>query len=196
MTHPGIPRSQGVPLLDQAAATAIAAARERAGIGQPPRFPFPQRHALTTAERDEALKQAGTNACRLCGGLHAAPNSPACPRVRTFELNPDGMVVKGEFWQDGAYDASRVLFLADAAEEGETVSHAAGVSLTLPAEMRDPSYQRVAKLAGEPERTEVVPGLEACLSPWGSHGEGDGRVVAKFRLTPPGTGEADAARQG
>lgn len=116
MTSPGIPRSHGQPLLEGAAADAIEAARARAGIGQPPGFPFPQRHRLTPDERKEALA-AAKDACTLCGGLHAAPNTPACPRIRTFELNPDGKVVKGEFWQDGYWDSSRVLFIADAAEE-------------------------------------------------------------------------------
>jgi hypothetical protein len=118
VTHPGV-RSPGTPLLESAASTAIAAARERAGIGQPPGFPFPQRPALTEGERDEALKAAGKSACMLCGGLHPAPNTPACPRVRTFEMNPDGRIVKGEFWQDGMFDATRILFLTDAAEEDD-----------------------------------------------------------------------------
>ena len=116
MTSPGIPRSHGTPLLDRAASDAIEAARQRAGIGAPPAFPYPQRHVLTPDERKEALA-AAKDACTLCGGLHAAPNTPACPRVRTFELNPDGRVIKGEFWPDGMFDASRILFIADAAEE-------------------------------------------------------------------------------
>jgi hypothetical protein len=117
VTFPAASRSQGAPLLEGAAEAAIAAARERAGIGGPPRFPFPQRPALTGTERTEALKEAAARGCSLCGGIHFAPNTPACPRVRTFELNPDGRVVKGEFWQDGQWDATRILFVADAAEE-------------------------------------------------------------------------------
>ncbi len=116
MTSPGIPRSRSSPPLDRAASEAIEAARQRAGIGTAPRFPFPQRAVLTPEERKEALA-AAKDACMLCGGLHAAPNSPACPRVRVFELNPDGRVVKGEFWADGQFDATRILFIADAAEE-------------------------------------------------------------------------------
>jgi hypothetical protein len=92
------------------------AARERAGIGRPPGFPFPQRHVLTADERKEA-QAAAKDACTLCGGIHAAPNTPACPRIRTFELNPDGRVVKGEFWRDGEFDATRILFVADAMDE-------------------------------------------------------------------------------
>lgn len=118
MTSPAVPLSRGEPLLERTAAGAIDAARDRAGIGRPPGFPFPQRHVLTPDERKEALA-AAKDACTLCGGLHAAPNTPACPRVRTFELNPDSRVVKGEFWQDGYWDSTRVLFIADAAEENE-----------------------------------------------------------------------------
>jgi hypothetical protein len=119
LTTPGLGRPGGSPPLDRAASEAIEAARARAGIGQPLAFPFPGRHKLTEDEREEALKRAKDEACRLCGGLHAAPDSPACPRVRTFELNPDGKVIKGEFWQDGQFDASRILFVADAAETEE-----------------------------------------------------------------------------
>lgn len=120
MTSPGIPRSRGEPILDRAATDAIEAARARAGIGRPPGFPFAQRAALTETEREEVLKQADKTACRLCGGIHAAPNTPACPRLRVFKLNADGTIVtEGEFWQDGYWDAGRILFVADAAEEGE-----------------------------------------------------------------------------
>jgi hypothetical protein len=121
MTTPGTPASHGRPLLETAAESAINAARERAGIGQQSRFPFPQRHKLTDAERRDATEAAKT-ACQLCGGLHAGPNTPACPRIRTFERDGDGKVVKGEFWQDGQYDAARILFVADALddEDGES----------------------------------------------------------------------------
>jgi hypothetical protein len=34
-------------------------------------------------------------------------------------LNPDGRVVKGEFWQDGQFDAKRILFVADALDDAE-----------------------------------------------------------------------------
>jgi hypothetical protein len=119
VTSPGLGRPGGSPPLDRAASEAIEAARARAGIGQGPAFPFARRVVLTDEQREEVLKQAKDEACRLCGGIHAAPNSPACPRLRTFELNPDGKVIKGEFWGDGYWDASRILFVADAAETGE-----------------------------------------------------------------------------
>ena len=118
MTSPGVPRSQSSPPLDRAASDVLEAARARAGIGQPAAFPFPPRRVLTEDERKDA-QAAAKDACQLCGGIHAAPNSPACPRVRTFELNPDGKVIKGEFWGDGYWDASRILFVADAAEEAD-----------------------------------------------------------------------------
>jgi hypothetical protein len=118
VTTPGLGRPSGSPPLDRAASEAIEAARARAGIGQPITFPFAARHKLTEDERKEA-QAAAKDACTLCGGIHAAPNSPACPRIRTFELNPDGRVVKGEFWRDGEFDASRILFVADAMDDSE-----------------------------------------------------------------------------
>lgn len=121
MTTPGLGRPSGSPPLDRAASEAIEAARARAGIGQPITFPFAARHKLTEDERKDA-QAAAKDACTLCGGIHAAPNSPACPRVRTFELNPDGRVIKGEFWADGAFDASRILFVADAMDDSEEKS--------------------------------------------------------------------------
>lgn len=120
MTIAGPGRPSGSPPLDRAASEAIEAARARAGIGQPPAFPFAKRHLLTEAEREEVLKRADAEACRMCGGMHAAPNTPACPRLKTFKLNADGrIVIEGEFWQDGYWDAGKVLFVADAAEKPE-----------------------------------------------------------------------------
>jgi hypothetical protein len=117
MMPPTPGRAAPPPLLEGGAAAAIAAARARLGYDQPrPRFPAPDRH-LTEQERAEAQQEA-KNACHLCGGLHPLPSSPACPRVAEFETTSDGRtVVKGRFWQDGEWDASRVLFLTDAAEE-------------------------------------------------------------------------------
>jgi hypothetical protein len=116
VTTPGLGRPGGSPPLDRPANEAIEAARARAGIGQGPVFPFPQRLKLTDDERKEA-QAAAKDACQLCGGIHAAPNSPACPRIRTFKLNPDGRVTEGEFWRDGEFDAKRILFVADALDD-------------------------------------------------------------------------------
>jgi hypothetical protein len=112
-------RATAAPLLEGAAASAIHAARDRAGLDQAPRFPVAVRRALTAQERAAAEETAKDSTCGLCGGLHPAPNMPACPRVAEFETNADGRVIKGRFWPDGDWDTSRVLFVADAAEETE-----------------------------------------------------------------------------
>lgn len=112
-------RTSPQPLLEGAAASAIHAARDRAGLNQAPRFPIATRHTLTAEERASAEQTAKDSTCMLCGGIHPAPNMPACPRVAEFETNPDGRVIRGRFWPDGDWDTSRVLFVTDAAEETE-----------------------------------------------------------------------------
>ena len=79
----------------------------------------------------------------MCGGVHPAPNTPACPRLATFKLNPDGRIVEGTFWPDGAaesvismdaegnvvsvthrvrsdWDTTRIVHAADLAEEEDS----------------------------------------------------------------------------
>lgn len=70
---------------------------------------------LTSEERDLLL----ASRCSHCGGAHAS----ACPRVRRIRFRPDGQTpVEVEFWQDGAWDTTRVVWLDDIAEnEGMTV---------------------------------------------------------------------------
>lgn len=103
MTHPGVgvPTSPGTPIFDDVARSAIAAARARVEGFTRPRPP------LTPEQRDEALKAAEDGAaCRFCAGLHPGASTPACPRLATFEVNGDGMVIKGSFWPEGVSDAA------------------------------------------------------------------------------------------
>jgi hypothetical protein len=72
------------------------------------RFPFPVKN-LSEEEKAEALKTAKDDTCYLCGALHTAPNTPACPRVMTFECNPDGRIIKGSFWPEGVSDEEITL---------------------------------------------------------------------------------------
>ena len=138
MTNPGVPASPGFPALDRTAQQAIHAAQSRLDVLTRGSFPFPVKK-LTDEEKEDALKSAKDEICLLCGGLHAAPNTPACPRVAAFELNGDGKIIKGSFWpeaSDSAVDTgkdgtvigvhheqhlgwptSRVVFAADLAEE-------------------------------------------------------------------------------
>ena len=101
MTHPGVgvPTSPGIPPCEQAAQSAIAAARMRVeGFSRP-------RPVLTPEEREEALKRADET-CRYCAAFHPGASTPACPRLATFEVNGDGMVIKGSFWPEGVSDAA------------------------------------------------------------------------------------------
>ena len=141
MTYPGVPTSPGFPALDPVAQQAIRMAQDRLGVMTRGRFPLPVKQ-LSDEEKEDALKSAKDDICILCGGLHPAPNTPACPRLATFECNPDGRITKGTFWPDGisdyavdldkdyniigvhwethhGYDASRIVFAADLAEEDD-----------------------------------------------------------------------------
>jgi hypothetical protein len=117
MMPPTPQRAGQPPMLDGAAQQAIHAARQRAGLDQPPlqRFPPPSR-LLTGQERADAAERGKQDGCQLCGGIHPMPNMPACPRVAEFKCNADGLVIEAKFWPDGDWDSSRVLFLVDAAE--------------------------------------------------------------------------------
>jgi hypothetical protein len=109
-------RATSQPILEGTAAQAIQGARQRI-FGDRPRFPVPVR-VLTSEERDTAHAAAKDLGCRLCGGIHPLPNTPACPRVAEFKATSDGVtIIEAKFWQDGEWDASRVLFLVDAAED-------------------------------------------------------------------------------
>ena len=140
MTNPGVPASPGFPALDRTAQQAIHAAQSRLDVLTRGSFPFPVKK-LSDEEKEDALKSAKDEICLLCGGLHAAPNTPACPRVAAFELNGDGRLVKGSFWPDASdsavdidkdgeiigvhheihrgWDVSRVVMAADLAEQEE-----------------------------------------------------------------------------
>ena len=105
MTNPGVPASPGFPSLDPVAQQAIRTAQSRLEVLTRGNLPFPVRQ-LSDEEKAEALKSANDDICRLCGGFHAAPNTPACPRVASFELNGDDKLVKGTFWPDGMTDSA------------------------------------------------------------------------------------------
>lgn len=108
-------RATPPPLLEGPAAQAIRDARDRVYGGRP-RFPVPVR-TLTEQER-AAAHEVKDKGCRLCGGIHPLPNTPACPRVAEYKATSDGTtIIEAKFWQDGEWDSSRVLFLVDAAEE-------------------------------------------------------------------------------
>lgn len=112
MTHGGIHQlgaGQGPPLEPLAAQT-LAAMR---GASRPP-VPRP----LTSEERAEAEEAARANRyCLYCGGFHAAPSTPACPRLSGGKLDGDGKLVEFTFWPGRDWAEGRVVFAEDAMEE-------------------------------------------------------------------------------
>ena len=103
---------------DGPAQATIAAARARMSPPRPP--------VLTPEERAEAEKAAEENRyCLYCGGIHAGPSTPACPRLATFKLDGDGKVVEGSFWEGTAWAEGRVILAEQAAEDGGEASDGA-----------------------------------------------------------------------
>jgi hypothetical protein len=137
VTHPGVPVSPGYPPFEGPARDALRAARGRIGAaaGERPFLP-----PMGREEREEALESAASAACRFCAGFHPGASTPACPRLATFKLNGDGMVIEGSYWPDGVteetvetngagqvvtvisrtasqWDTAKVVAVADVAEE-------------------------------------------------------------------------------
>jgi hypothetical protein len=82
--------------------------------------PRPRPPVLTPAERKEAEAAAKEGAgCLYCGGLHAAPSTPACPRLASFKVDGDGKITEGTFWEGVAWAEGRVVFAEDAMEDEE-----------------------------------------------------------------------------
>ena len=77
----------------------------------------PDRPILTPQQKEDARKLlAETGPCVHCGGIHGR----ACPRVRRVKWD-GGKPVEAEYWRDGKWPTSEVLFPEDIAEdEGET----------------------------------------------------------------------------
>jgi hypothetical protein len=61
--------------------------------------------------KKEMLERFATDACKWCGGLHQRE----CPRIKHIIYNPsdDRVVREVEFWSDGEWDRSGVLWPED-----------------------------------------------------------------------------------
>ncbi len=59
-----------------------------------------------TPEQREILV---ANRCSHCGGSH----SIACPRVKRIRFRADNQPLEVEFWPDGQWDTTRVVFVED-----------------------------------------------------------------------------------
>ncbi len=107
-----------MPPFEPLARSAIDAARARAGIGNP--YAVPAAHAILSEEERAAAQKAAEDeakVCTLCGGIHPLPGKPACPRLATFEIDGDGRVTKGTFFEGTAWAEGKVVFPADAHED-------------------------------------------------------------------------------
>lgn len=116
---PGAPGSgRGGPMLEQAAQDAIASARPRTHQWPPyDAVPVPG-PPLTAEERAKADEVAKANRyCQLCGAVHALPSTAACPRLASFELDADGNVKSGTFFEGVKWAKGRAIFIEDLSEE-------------------------------------------------------------------------------
>jgi len=101
-------------MLEQAAQDAIRATQPRQQVWPPYEPPLAE-PPLTDKERAEAEK--AKVACQFCLGYHALPNSPGCPRLASFELDGDGKVKSGTFFEGKGWAKGRVVLVEDVHED-------------------------------------------------------------------------------
>jgi len=113
-----MPRGYTVNPLDQAARDTIRTAQHLLAPAATSALPAAARPALTDQEKRDAgeLVSAG-KMCAFCAGLHVGASTPACPRLAAGKVNGDGIVTEFSFWPDGQWDTSRIVFVADVAED-------------------------------------------------------------------------------
>ena len=80
---------------------------------------------LTPEQRLEAQrvfegKVPGVTPCVHCGGVHLR----ACRRVHRVRWHTDGTVLEAEYWPDGQWDESGIVWPEDAYEEQDEEQHA------------------------------------------------------------------------
>jgi hypothetical protein len=98
---------------DRPGADVISAMRSALGGRQPYQRP------LTEEERTEAGQRTDDEVCRFCLGLHKFPGGPGCPRLATFKLNGDGLLIEGSYWPGKEWAQGRVVLVEDIHEDGE-----------------------------------------------------------------------------
>jgi len=64
----------------------------------------------------EGKAPSGQRPCFHCGGVHLR----ACRRVKSAEWHTDGTVIKAEYWPDGAWDETGIIWPEDAYEDDES----------------------------------------------------------------------------
>ena len=66
-----------------------------------------------TADLAAALRRIPT--CTHCGGRHTR----ACPRVKRMQFHPNGALASVEFWAEGKWNDSEIIWQEDIAEAEE-----------------------------------------------------------------------------
>lgn len=113
MTTPG--HGRGAPPFEAQAQDAIAAAR---GEQQRQRGYVPEPQPLTEDEKTAAAEIARQALwCRLCACVHPLPNTAACPRLASFELDGDSHVKAGTFWPGLKWARGRATPIEDLHEK-------------------------------------------------------------------------------
>ena len=104
-----------------AASATLGAARATAGTSRTngPRFARQPRRLGAELRQQIADQFTEFAYCQLCGGIHAGLSLPGCPRIATFELDPDGKLRTATYWQDSEWDASGVYFTSDVETDDE-----------------------------------------------------------------------------
>jgi hypothetical protein len=64
-----------------------------------------------TAELAAALRKVP--ACSHCGGRHTR----ACPRVKRMEFHPNGALASVEFWREGQWSDTEIIWQEDLLNE-------------------------------------------------------------------------------
>lgn len=104
-----------------AASATLGASRARLdpATSRVPRFPR-ERRKLSPERAQQVTEQfAAGDFCVYCLGIHAGLSLPGCPRIATFELDPDGKLRAATYWQDSEWDASGVYFTSDVETDDE-----------------------------------------------------------------------------
>ena len=114
-------QSQGAPAFDALAQDVIATARgDRRRYVQPPQAEPP----LTAEDKAKAAEiERLARVCPLCIGIHALPGTAGCPRLASFELDGDGKVRAGTFFEGKAWAKGRVILYEDLKEDDGDGDH-------------------------------------------------------------------------
>jgi hypothetical protein len=117
-------QSQGPPPFENAAQEVLQAAQGHQRRYAPPAIPLTAgEKAIAGSVTEAKCRQCGlvhrADLCCLCGCVHALPGTPSCPRLASFELDPEGRVRSGTLRLDARWMKGRVVPFGDLHEEEE-----------------------------------------------------------------------------